>query len=246
MAPLRSRHLSLQHRGRRHRRQPCAPGPERPHDHAVAQPAHLEQRVLVPVGDRPRAVPHHRQRHHAQPDRLVRARLQSRLLQSRPGLGRHPDVRAEQRQRRGLQLGHARRRWPVSLGRPEHDGHRQGRLERQPVLRQRFQPCADQRDRGHVQPQPFRRQPCRGELARRLGRLQLRIAVPGQHLREQHRGDGHRARAGQRHRRQHVHERRDRASASGGIRHRIPTGAIRSTATRTAGTTCSPATPSPA
>ena len=52
-----------------------------------------------------------------------------------------------------------------------HDGHRRGRRQRQSVLRQRLQSRADQRYRGNVQPQHVRRQPGRGELARRLGRL---------------------------------------------------------------------------
>ena len=79
------------------------------------------------------------------------------LLQPRPGLRRAADVRAEQPQHRRLQLDHARRRRPVPLGRAVHDGHGSGRRQRQRVLRQRFQPRADQRDRGHLQPQHLRR-----------------------------------------------------------------------------------------
>ena len=61
---------------------------------------------------------------------------------------------------------------------------------------------------------------------------------------EQHRGDCHRARTGQRDRRQHLHERRNRRSDCGGTRRRIPTGATRSTTTPTVATTSWPATPS--
>ena len=53
----------------------------------------------------------------------MRARLQPHLLQPRPGLGRHPDLRAEQPQHRRLQLGHARRRRALPVGRPVDDGH---------------------------------------------------------------------------------------------------------------------------
>ena len=121
------------------------------------QPAHLEQRHRVQLRRRHRPVSVERQRDHAQPRELQRARLQPRLLSSRPGLGRSADVRAELAQRRRVQLDDARRRRSVPLGRPEHDGHRRGRRERQSVLRKRFQFRADERHGGDVQPQHVRR-----------------------------------------------------------------------------------------
>ena len=79
-------------RRRPDRPQRRAPGPERADDHALAQSHHLEQRVLVPVEPRHRDVPRHRQQGDAQPHRLVRARVQPRLLQPRPGLRGPADV----------------------------------------------------------------------------------------------------------------------------------------------------------
>ena len=91
----------------------------------------------------------------------------------------------------------ARRRRPVPVGGAVDDGYGGRGRERQRVLRQRFQLRARQRHRSHLQPERLLRQPHRGELARDLGRLQLRLVDRGEQVREERRGHRDRARPGQ-------------------------------------------------
>ena len=141
-------------RSRRDRPQHDRAGAERTDGHAIDRAEDLEQHHPVPLRHRRRPVPRHRQHDHAQPHRLVRARLQPRLLQPRPGLGRAADVRAVEPQHRRLQLDHARRRRAVPLGRAVDDGHR-ARAARTTTcsFRNDFSHAPHQRDRGDVQSQ---------------------------------------------------------------------------------------------
>ena len=128
VAALRRGHLPGRVRRRRGRQQPGRAGPERPDGRRDRRDLKIWNNTfswLSGVG-----IGLYRttdSAHHAQPAGLGRARLQPRLLQPRPGFGRAPDVRTVEPQRGRLQLRDARRRRPVSLGRPVHDGHGAGR-----------------------------------------------------------------------------------------------------------------------
>ena len=174
----------------------------------------LEQQLLVPLRPRHRALPRQRQHDHAQQGRLVRARLQPHLLQPRPGLGRHPDLRAEQQEHRRLQLGDARRRRPVPLGGAVDDGHR-ARAARTTTCSTTT--ISASRPTNGIEA-TFSRNVFYGNRVEGCwhgiwGGYSFDSWIVGEHVRAQHRGDRDRARAGQPHHREPVRGGRDRHPA---------------------------------
>ena len=187
------------------------------------------------------------QHDHAQQGRLVRARLQPQVLQPRPGLRRHPDVRAEPASNIVAfnSVTHGGDGLFLWAGQSTMDTG-QGGANDNVFYDNDFSLAPTNGIEATFSRNVFYGNRVEGLLARRLGRLQLRLVDRGQHVRAKHRGHRDRARPGQPHHREPVRRRRDRDPALEERDAGSRTGATRSTATRAAATTSSRATPSSA
>ena len=116
MAALRRWRVSERRRGRRDPRQHRHSGNERTDAGAYERRPNLEQQLFVQLRTRDRAVQIERQLDHAQSAGLRCPWIQRRVLSPRTGCRRSAHLRAEQQERRCLQLDDARRRRRYSSG----------------------------------------------------------------------------------------------------------------------------------